>query len=146
MSLLRCHLSNSIVFILPIRILQSSAHLFLLVICKVQHDAAPWDGTFEECHLLNSSICTSTVTASEGPGSLHIVAYNPLAWPRSELIRVPVGKGSTAPWNVMGRCFVFGAVWKLMSLIWPCNLNDMLELSDRTVLCALELQCWMEEL
>lgn len=57
------------------------------------------------CPFLNASACATTVEATcEGQG-FKVVLYNPLAWPRKELVRVPISTAH-AYWTVSGvpRC------------------------------------------
>ncbi|KAL8046895.1 hypothetical protein ABFX02_08G203600 [Erythranthe guttata] len=46
--------------------------------------------TFSQCQLLNISYCPSTEQDIPQGKSLVIVAYNPLGWNRSDIIRIPV--------------------------------------------------------
>lgn len=56
---------------------------------------------FEECPLLNSSICTITVPGSEdSSNSIRVIAYNSLAWKRKEPIRVPLAPNAATEWTV----------------------------------------------
>lgn len=55
-------------------------------------DAAP---RLAMCMLLNASVCSSSVQLSKGAGFL-LVAYNPLSWPVSWGVRVPVAEGAYA--------------------------------------------------
>ncbi|KAG6556620.1 hypothetical protein Mapa_001561 [Marchantia paleacea] len=45
---------------------------------------------FELCFLLNVSYCPPTEVDLSGGKTLVVVAYNPLGWPRDEMIRIPV--------------------------------------------------------
>ncbi|XP_072954939.1 alpha-mannosidase [Typha angustifolia] len=45
---------------------------------------------FSQCNLLNISYCPSTEEEISAEKSLIVVAYNPLGWNRSDLIRIPV--------------------------------------------------------
>lgn len=45
---------------------------------------------FSQCQLLNISYCPSTENAIPGGKSLVVVAYNPLAWNRTDIVRIPV--------------------------------------------------------
>lgn len=45
----------------------------------------------EQCPLLNVSVCNATESLpAAGEGAVVVVIYNPLAWPRKEVVRVPV--------------------------------------------------------
>lgn len=58
--------------------------------------------SLQHCNLLNISVCHATVAASAQGRGFSVALYNPLAWPRKEPVRVPLGGNSTA-WAVSGR-------------------------------------------
>ncbi|CAD7699264.1 unnamed protein product [Ostreobium quekettii] len=61
-----------------------------------------WSGPFEDCLLLNASICPTSVLASAKLRNMYVVAYNSLGWPRKETIRVPLSPGAGRAWAVKG--------------------------------------------
>lgn len=46
--------------------------------------------SFSQCQFMNISYCPSTENVIPGGKSLVVVAYNPLAWNRTDIIRIPV--------------------------------------------------------
>eukprot|EP00884_Botryococcus_braunii_P017884 jgi/Botrbrau1/477/Bobra.110_2s0114.1 len=46
------------------------------------------------CPLLNASVCAASVAASRAGVPFRVVAYNPLAWPRSQGLRIPLSPAS----------------------------------------------------
>ena len=57
------------------------------------------------CAYLNASVCHPTVEMSNLGHAMTVVAYNPLAWPRTEGLRVPVNTSYSSKWTVTGgRC------------------------------------------
>ena len=61
----------------------------------------------ESCPLLNISVCAASVELSRVHASFTVVAYNPLAWPRTEPVRVPIAALDSIAWQVLGT-------WRLM--------------------------------
>ena len=53
------------------------------------------------CPFLNASACAATVEATRNGQGFKVVLYNPLAWPRKELVRVPISTAH-AYWTVSG--------------------------------------------
>ena len=54
------------------------------------------------CPFLNASVCGFTVEAWRKGQSFTVALYNPLAWPRRELVRVPITSHSPIDWAVSG--------------------------------------------
>ncbi|BDA45668.1 Lysosomal alpha-mannosidase [Coccomyxa sp. Obi] len=52
------------------------------------------------CHLLNASVCHPTVEMSRLGHSILVAMYNPLGWPRTQGIRVPIDTNFTSNWTV----------------------------------------------
>ncbi|XP_004289082.1 PREDICTED: alpha-mannosidase-like isoform X2 [Fragaria vesca subsp. vesca] len=52
--------------------------------------------TFSQCRLLNISYCPPTEEEIPEGNSLVIVAYNPLGWNRTEIVRIPVNDANLA--------------------------------------------------
>jgi hypothetical protein len=57
---------------------------------------APPSILLDQCPLLNASICEATMAASAARTPFLLVAYNPLAQPRTQHIRVPVAAGAVS--------------------------------------------------
>ena len=55
------------------------------------------------CPLLNASVCHPTVEMSNLGHSMVVALYNPLAWPRTEGVRVPINTSDTHSWTVTGQ-------------------------------------------
>ena len=51
---------------------------------------------FEQCAFLNISSCDATETVSEAGGVLEIAVYNPVAWERKEVVRIPIATQDAA--------------------------------------------------
>ena len=51
---------------------------------------------FEQCAFLNVSSCAATEAVSEAGGVLEIAVYNPVAWERTEVVRIPVATQDAA--------------------------------------------------
>ena len=64
-----------------------------------REDRAPRLGM---CAFLNASVCHPTVEMSALGHTMVAALYNPLAWPRSEGIRVPLNTSSSKSWTVRG--------------------------------------------
>ncbi|GMH41782.1 hypothetical protein BSKO_09692 [Bryopsis sp. KO-2023] len=58
-------------------------------------------GAFTDCIFLNASVCPVTVQASAQQASVSVVLYNSLAWPRKELVRVPISE-HVSKWRIQG--------------------------------------------
>lgn len=56
------------------------------------------------CPFLNASVCHPTVEMSRLGHSILLAIYNPLGWPRTEGVRVPLHTGFTSSWTVTGAC------------------------------------------
>ena len=54
------------------------------------------------CAFLNASVCHPTVEMSALGHTMLAALYNPLAWPRTEGIRVPLDASSSKSWTVRG--------------------------------------------
>lgn len=54
------------------------------------------------CHLLNASVCHPTVEMSRLGHSILVAMYNPLGWPRTQGVRVPIDTNFTSNWTVTG--------------------------------------------
>lgn len=59
------------------------------------------------CGYLNASVCHPTVEMSRAGHNILVAVYNPLAWPRSEGVRVPVNTSFSANWTVTGARFSY---------------------------------------
>ena len=64
-----------------------------------REDRAPRLGM---CAFLNASVCHPTVEMSALGHTMVAALYNPLAWPRTEGIRVPLNASSSKSWTVRG--------------------------------------------
>ncbi len=60
-------------------------------------------GSLGLCPLLNASVCHPTVEMSNLGHSMVAVLYNPLAWPRTEGVRIPINTSHSSSWTVTGR-------------------------------------------
>ncbi|KAK9678800.1 hypothetical protein RND81_11G233900 [Saponaria officinalis] len=58
---------------------------------------------FDQCQLLNISYCPSTEQKIAMGQSLVVVAYNPLGWNRTDVIRIPVDDGNLVVKDSSGR-------------------------------------------
>ena len=56
----------------------------------------------KQCQQLNVSACESSVKASQKDDPFLVVVYNPLAWPRTAAVRVPVVTNDSVSWHVKG--------------------------------------------
>lgn len=56
------------------------------------------------CGYLNASVCHPTVEMSRLGHDILVAVYNPLGWPRSEGVRVPINTSSSINWTVTGAC------------------------------------------
>lgn len=56
----------------------------------------------QQCPHLNVSVCEISVTSSQKDSDFIIVAYNPLAWPRTSPVRVPIDADDSIIWQVTG--------------------------------------------
>ncbi|GAQ86088.1 lysosomal alpha-mannosidase [Klebsormidium nitens] len=89
--------------------LSSSADGFMHARVLLNEKAAPQadhdsEGhAFEQCPLLNISSCPITEKLIEEDTSLVVVAYNSLAWPRTELVRFPVASQLLAVTDMYGN-------------------------------------------
>lgn len=65
-------------------------------------------GRLGMCPFLNASVCHPTVEMSRLGHSILLAIYNPLGWPRTEGVRVPLDTGFTSNWTVTGAhpCFL----------------------------------------
>ena len=54
------------------------------------------------CPFLNASACEPTVEATRKGRGFMVALYNPLAWPRQEVVRVPITAQGTGEWAVSG--------------------------------------------
>ena len=82
----------------------------------LEHRQAP---KLEQCMLLNASICEPSVTASAKGEDLLVVVYNPLAWKRTQGVRIPLAAG-TSSWTVQG------ALLRVQPSCWAGQLSDCL--------------------
>ncbi|KAK9903926.1 hypothetical protein WJX75_000663 [Coccomyxa subellipsoidea] len=57
-------------------------------------------GRLGMCPFLNASVCHPTVEMSRLGHSILLAIYNPLGWPRTEGVRVPLDTGFTSNWTV----------------------------------------------
>jgi hypothetical protein len=80
-----------------------------------------------ECGYLNASVCHATVEMSCLNHSILVTVYNPLAWPRSEGIRVPINTSASHNWTVTGAS-LFCAV-----LAFGCMHLVVFHLAERAV-------------
>ncbi|XP_021759712.1 probable alpha-mannosidase At5g66150 isoform X2 [Chenopodium quinoa] len=58
--------------------------------------------TFDQCQLLNISYCPSTEQEIPKGKSLVVVAYNPLGWNRTDVIRIPVDNANLVVQDSLG--------------------------------------------
>ncbi|KDP43185.1 hypothetical protein JCGZ_22737 [Jatropha curcas] len=79
----------------------SSSALSCLVSKSKNQCTAP-ASTFSQCQLLNISYCPPTEEAGDGK-SLIIVAYNPLGWNRTDVIRIPVNDANLVVSDSSGK-------------------------------------------
>lgn len=54
------------------------------------------------CPLQNASVCHPTVEMSALGHAMVAAFYNPLAWPRTEGVRVPINASHSSSWTVTG--------------------------------------------
>ncbi|KAL2520356.1 Glycosyl hydrolase family 38 protein [Forsythia ovata] len=59
--------------------------------------------TFSQCQLLNISFCSPTENDIPQGKSLVVVAYNPLGWERTDIVRVPVNDHNLVVKDSMGK-------------------------------------------
>ncbi|WCJ28982.1 Alpha-mannosidase [Euphorbia peplus] len=71
----------------------ANSALSCLVSEKYRGQCTPSASVFSQCQLLNISYCPPTEESKAGK-SLVIVAYNPLGWDRTDIIRIPVNDAS----------------------------------------------------
>ncbi|KAI3960584.1 hypothetical protein MKX01_003758 [Papaver californicum] len=89
---------------------EAVANLALSCLINPGQSCATPDMKFSQCSLLNISYCPSTEEDIQEGKSLVVVAYNPLGWSRTDIVRVPVNnpnlsvKDSTG--NTIGSQFV----------------------------------------
>lgn len=72
-----------------------------------EHDSAEqqkpvFEVPAEATALLNVSICGPTVELSGQNKGFWVAVHNPLAWPRQELVRVPIKHEAARGWNITG--------------------------------------------
>ncbi|XP_057994591.1 alpha-mannosidase isoform X2 [Hevea brasiliensis] len=79
-----------------------SSALSCLVSNKSRDQCAATVLTFSQCQLLNISYCPPTEEAGDGK-SLVIVAYNPLGWNRTEIVRIPVNDANLVVSDSSGK-------------------------------------------
>lgn len=61
------------------------------------------EGTLGMCPFLNASVCHPTMEMSRLGHSIVVAVYNPLAWPRTEGVRVPLDLSFTSQWTVVSK-------------------------------------------
>ncbi|PIN15023.1 Glycosyl hydrolase, family 38 - alpha-mannosidase [Handroanthus impetiginosus] len=77
--------------------------LSCLVGSKLNGKCAASTVTFSQCQLLNISFCPSTEQDIPQGKSLVVVAYNPLGWNRTDIIRIPVNYHNLVVKDSMGK-------------------------------------------
>ncbi|KAI3451418.1 hypothetical protein Pfo_008083 [Paulownia fortunei] len=77
--------------------------LSCLVDSKLNGQCAASTVTFSQCQLLNISFCPSTEKDIPQGKSLVVVAYNPLGWNRTDIIRIPVNDHNLVVKDSMGK-------------------------------------------
>ena len=83
------------------------------------------------CAYLNASMCHPTVEMSALGHTMVVALYNPLAWPRTEGIRVPLNTSSSKSWTVRGVCDKPFALTLLCAM--PPTASPMLEGAPKAV-------------
>ena len=58
--------------------------------------------SLSRCALLNATVCGASVSLSARGEGVLVAVYNPLAWPREELVRVPISQHASKGWSVTG--------------------------------------------
>ncbi len=71
-------------------------------VCRSEGVAHRGSGRLSHCSYLNASVCHPTVEMSRLGHDILVAIYNPLAWPRSEGVRVPINTSRSANWTVAG--------------------------------------------
>ena len=62
--------------------------------------------TLTQCALLNASVCGETVTKTAKREGFAVVVYNSVAWPRQELVRVPIRYEASQSWEMTGEHWI----------------------------------------
>ena len=107
-------------------------------------------GSLGLCPLLNASVCHATVEMSNLGHSMVAALYNPLAWPRTEGVRVPINTSCSSSWTVRGQPHAFQShmhFWQPAVVCLVCTplfsicSGQCHFMAIRPVICLREIQC-----